>query len=357
MVQQDTNGGVAYIWDPATGQGHRADPPANIWCGGQVYLADGRLLFIGGTLSFNGGQNYSGLNQLYIFDPSTETWTRQVDMRHGRWYPTGMRMPDGRVLITSGWDETRHDDDEQRRRDLHARRDDGQHRARHRPPDPVLPALAGAARRTRPARRSRPVGLGLLRPGDLQLRRPGPPARVAGRIRQRHAAPGTALGGDQDVRRGRRRHPQHARLRHHRPRRRMEERRPAAADPAGPEHGDPPGRDAPCRRRQQHRNGGPSPARDAPLHAGREHLDAARGPERAARLPLDGAPAPRRPRLVGRRQHRVRRRQRQRHRSRSSSRPTSSAARAPRSRRRRPSSRTARRSRSRPPARPRAPCS
>ena len=106
MVQQDTNGGVAYIWDPVTGQGHRADPPANIWCGGQVYLADGRLLFIGGTLSFNGGQNYSGLNQLYIFDPTTETWTRQVDMRHGRWYPTGMRMPDGRVLITSGWDET-----------------------------------------------------------------------------------------------------------------------------------------------------------------------------------------------------------------------------------------------------------
>ncbi len=69
FVQQDANGGVAYIWDPATNQGHRADPPANIWCGGQVFLADGRLLFIGGTLSFNGGQNYSGLNQLYIFDP------------------------------------------------------------------------------------------------------------------------------------------------------------------------------------------------------------------------------------------------------------------------------------------------
>ena len=27
-------------------------------------------------------------------------------MRHGRWFPTGMRMPDGRVLITSGWDES-----------------------------------------------------------------------------------------------------------------------------------------------------------------------------------------------------------------------------------------------------------
>ena len=27
-------------------------------------------------------------------------------MRHGRWYPTGTRLPDGRVLITSGWDES-----------------------------------------------------------------------------------------------------------------------------------------------------------------------------------------------------------------------------------------------------------
>ncbi len=111
----------------------------------------------------------------------------------------------------------RHDDDERRRRDLHAQRDDGEHRARHRPADAVLPALAGAARRTRPARRSRPVRLGLLRPGDLRLRRPGPPARVAGRIRQRHAASGPALGVVQDVRRGRRQHPQHPHLRRHEP--------------------------------------------------------------------------------------------------------------------------------------------
>ena len=27
-------------------------------------------------------------------------------MRHGRWYPTATKLPDGRVLITAGWDES-----------------------------------------------------------------------------------------------------------------------------------------------------------------------------------------------------------------------------------------------------------
>ena len=69
LVQQDADGGVAYILDPDTGAGHRVDPPGNIWCGGQTFLADGRLLAIGGTLEHIGGDNYSGLNHLYVFDP------------------------------------------------------------------------------------------------------------------------------------------------------------------------------------------------------------------------------------------------------------------------------------------------
>ena len=40
------------------------------------------------------------------FDPWTETWTRYADMRDGRWYPTLTELPDGRVLIVGGWDET-----------------------------------------------------------------------------------------------------------------------------------------------------------------------------------------------------------------------------------------------------------
>ena len=39
------------------------------------------------------------------FNPWNETWTRQPDMRHGRWYPSLLTLPDGRVVITSGYDE------------------------------------------------------------------------------------------------------------------------------------------------------------------------------------------------------------------------------------------------------------
>ena len=49
---------------------------------------------------------YKGLNKIYTFNPFNETWTEQPDMRHGRWYPTGVRMADGRIAIISGLDES-----------------------------------------------------------------------------------------------------------------------------------------------------------------------------------------------------------------------------------------------------------
>ena len=49
---------------------------------------------------------FKGLNEIWLFDPITETWTQGPNMQHGRWYPTATRLADGRVLITAGWDET-----------------------------------------------------------------------------------------------------------------------------------------------------------------------------------------------------------------------------------------------------------
>ena len=101
--------GRVEVWDPATQTGVRRDVPANIWCGGQVLLADGRVLVVGGNLKYEVGGpagSFKGLNQIWLFDPATETWTRGPDMQHGRWYPTATKMADGRVLITAGWDET-----------------------------------------------------------------------------------------------------------------------------------------------------------------------------------------------------------------------------------------------------------
>ncbi len=97
------------VWDPVTQTGVRRDVPGNIWCAGQTVLADGRVLVVGGTLQNQvGGPGgaFKGLNQIWIFDPATETWLRGPDMHHGRWYPTATKMADGRVLITAGWDES-----------------------------------------------------------------------------------------------------------------------------------------------------------------------------------------------------------------------------------------------------------
>jgi hypothetical protein len=115
------NTSQAWLWDPATGQNKRVDPPlwrdpadgqmkpANIWCGGQAFTADGRLVVVGGNLQYSPpADSFKGLNKVYTFNPFNETWTEQPDMRHGRWYPTIVRLPDGRMPILSGWDESGH---------------------------------------------------------------------------------------------------------------------------------------------------------------------------------------------------------------------------------------------------------
>ena len=106
------NNGLAYIWDPSTRLGHNIPPPENIWCAGQTVLADGRVFIAGGNLRFpdpsitdgTGGQE--GSLGAYTFNPLTETFTKQPDMLHGRWYPTTTQLADNRVVITSGYDES-----------------------------------------------------------------------------------------------------------------------------------------------------------------------------------------------------------------------------------------------------------
>ena len=98
------------LWDnPYDGTSKKV--PANIWCAGQALLADGRVVVTGGNLTYpqfkdqSKGFYYRGLNQVYTFNPYNERWTRQPNMPHGRWYPTNLLMPDGRMVIMGGYSD------------------------------------------------------------------------------------------------------------------------------------------------------------------------------------------------------------------------------------------------------------
>jgi len=76
----------------------------DLWCGGHTFLADGKLLFVGGTNYYPPPPDpfYGGLKEAFLLDPFTETWERLPDMEVGRWYPTLIRLADERVLTLSG---------------------------------------------------------------------------------------------------------------------------------------------------------------------------------------------------------------------------------------------------------------
>jgi Domain of unknown function (DUF1929) len=80
----------------------------DIFCCGHAFLPDGRLIVAGGTYRYDGSilripiPPFSGLDHSYIFDPVDLKWSRIGNMRNGRWYPTCIMLPDGRVLVMAG---------------------------------------------------------------------------------------------------------------------------------------------------------------------------------------------------------------------------------------------------------------
>ena len=72
--------------------------PLDIFCSGNVTLADGRVLLNGG----HGFTNVIGLPDTTIYDPATETWSVGPKMNYARWYPTSTELGDGRIVTISG---------------------------------------------------------------------------------------------------------------------------------------------------------------------------------------------------------------------------------------------------------------
>jgi hypothetical protein len=116
------DGSRAYLWDPAKptepakdvspepfdvdGDGDTEEVP--LFCSGQSLLPTGEVFAAGGTLAQwkSVTENWKGARFAMTFDPWTETWTRQPDMRHGRWYPGQGQLADGRIVVVSGLDES-----------------------------------------------------------------------------------------------------------------------------------------------------------------------------------------------------------------------------------------------------------
>lgn len=95
-----TDNAGGQIWHPATGTFTPTSfGGVNLFCAGHSFLADGRLLVVGGIV---GAQDDVGPRETTIFDPAAGTWTPTGLTTFGRYYPTSTTLPDGRVLVQGG---------------------------------------------------------------------------------------------------------------------------------------------------------------------------------------------------------------------------------------------------------------
>jgi len=92
------------IWSPSTRRVRELPtiPETDVFCSGLTPLWDGRLLVVGGTLLYPTDTNpFIGSKAIYTLNAETG-WERLEDMVFGRWYPSAIMLPDGRVLVVSG---------------------------------------------------------------------------------------------------------------------------------------------------------------------------------------------------------------------------------------------------------------
>ncbi|MGZ5422752.1 MAG: hypothetical protein ACXWDF_11330, partial [Aeromicrobium sp.] len=100
---------TSVVWDPP-GNAFSHPPtlvaadgrPFDLFCGGDAFLSDGRMLSAGGTLDYD---PFKGRRDVAVFEPVSETWSFVAPMDHGRWYPTLITLGDGRILATTGLNE------------------------------------------------------------------------------------------------------------------------------------------------------------------------------------------------------------------------------------------------------------
>jgi hypothetical protein len=93
------DGAGAKILDTNTGAITPEPAGSNLFCAGQTVLADGRVMVLGGDAAGNPQYGSVATN---IYDPSNGSFNPAASMHAIRWYPTGTRLPDGRIMATDG---------------------------------------------------------------------------------------------------------------------------------------------------------------------------------------------------------------------------------------------------------------
>jgi hypothetical protein len=102
----------SYLFDPnnPTTQLVPIDFPTgmDLFCCHYVTIPDGRVLVVGGSDTDFSHHGSVGAKNVAIFDPDTSLWSEAmvggnpVRLLQGRWYPTAVLLPDGRVFVASG---------------------------------------------------------------------------------------------------------------------------------------------------------------------------------------------------------------------------------------------------------------
>jgi Domain of unknown function (DUF1929)/Bacterial Ig domain/Glyoxal oxidase N-terminus/Fibronectin type III domain len=92
-----TLGALTQVWNPANNTFTPVTAPNNLFCSGNTSLPDGRVFVAGGHINA-----HVGLSTTTIFDSQSQTWTQGPAMANGRWYPTAIPLPDGRIIVLSG---------------------------------------------------------------------------------------------------------------------------------------------------------------------------------------------------------------------------------------------------------------
>ncbi len=83
----------------------------DLFCSSFVQMSDGTVLTAGGTDYYQEpavpGTNYGlveleGLANTRIYDDATNSWHQAGKMNHGRWYPSVVTLPNGKLLVVGG---------------------------------------------------------------------------------------------------------------------------------------------------------------------------------------------------------------------------------------------------------------